>query len=216
MSIEQRVRAHFDADASRFDAIYEDNDKGFVARWIDRVWRGVVRRRLELTLQLLQPLAGKTILDVGCGSGRYCLAYAEGGAARVVGIDFAGRMIDLAKEAARRRGLADRCEFRIGAFPDDAPNESFDVSTALGFFDYVADPVPLLKCMRKLTRQTIVMSFPKAREWRIPLRRLRFLLNGCPLFLYTEARVKGILEQAGLSRYDWISLDRDYLVAARP
>ena len=46
-----------------------------VERFIDCVWRGVVRRRLDVTLEELEPLQGKTVLDVGCGSGRFCLAY---------------------------------------------------------------------------------------------------------------------------------------------
>src|SRR5262245_13162045 len=111
MSVEQQVRKHFHADAQRFDAIYEEN-KGPVARFIDNVWRGVVRHRLELTVEALEPLQGKTILDVGCGSGRFCLAYAERGAAHVLGVDFAEGMIDLANEYARRLNVADRCEFR--------------------------------------------------------------------------------------------------------
>src|SRR6266571_204025 len=111
MLVEQQVRTHFDADARRFDAIYED-EKGWLMKWIGNVWRGVVRQRFELTLARLAPMAGKSVLDVGCGSGRYCLAYAERGAARVVGVDFAPAMIDLANDHARRLGLADRCEFR--------------------------------------------------------------------------------------------------------
>src|SRR5205807_2341576 len=129
-------KEHFHADAQRFDAIYEE-DKGPVTRFIDNVWRGVVRRRLEVTLERLEPLEGKSILDVGCGSGRFCLAYAERGAARVVGIDFAPGMIDLANEYARRLGVGDRCEFRVGTYPADASDETFDYSSALGFFDYV-------------------------------------------------------------------------------
>ena len=60
----------------------------------------------------------------------------------------------------------------------------------------------------------MVMSFPKSREWRAPIRRLRFLASGCPLFLYSEAQVKTILSKAGVSAFDWIQLDRDYVVAA--
>ncbi len=211
MSVDQKVRSHFDADAQRFDAIYEDSNKGPFARWVDRVWRGVVRRRLELTVELLQPLAGKSILDVGCGSGRFCVAFAVHGAARVVGIDFAPQMIALANQLARQRGVAERCQFLTGAFPDDVPPERFDASTALGFFDYVADPAPIIRRMREMST-TSIMSFPKAWEWRVLLRRLRFWLNGCPLYLYSEARVKELLHQAGVDRYDWIVLDRDYLV----
>jgi 2-polyprenyl-3-methyl-5-hydroxy-6-metoxy-1,4-benzoquinol methylase len=213
VSIEQRVQRYFAADALRFDAIYEDQ-KSPLARWIDSVWRGVVRRRFQLTLARLEPLAGRSVLDVGCGSGRYCLAYAERGAARVVGVDFAAPMIALARAHARRRGVADRCDFRIGSFPEAVTNDSFDACTAMGFFDYVAEPVPVIARMRELTRTTMVMSFPKAREWRAPVRRLRFKLLGCPLFLYSEAQVKRILAQAGVTRYEWIALDRDYLVVA--
>ncbi len=215
MSTEQQVKNHFDADATRFDAIYEDRNKGPFARWVDRTWRGVVRRRLDLTVNALEPLEGKTVLDVGCGSGRFCVAYAEHGA-RVVGVDFAPRMIELAKALAAERGLSSRCEFRTGPFPEAVSESRFDATTALGFFDYVADPVPIIARMRALTGQTIVMSFPKAREWRVPLRRFRFWLNGCPLFLYTEERVRDILARAGLTNFDWVALDRDYFIVARP
>ena len=213
MSSDQQVKRHFHADARRFDAIYQE-EKGPAARFIDNVWRGVVRRRLDLTLERLEPLAGKTVLDVGCGSGRYCLAYAERGTARVVGVDFAQAMIDLAREYAQQLGVADRCEFIAGAFPEAVPDETYDASTAMGFFDYIEDPVPIVTRMRELTRQTMVMSFPKAREWRVPVRRLRFKMLRCPLFLYSEDRVKTILRDAGIQRYDWLPLDRDYVVVA--
>ena len=213
MSVEEKVRDHFHQDARRFDAIYEDN-KGPLTKFIDNVWRGVVRRRLELNLERLEPIAGKTILDVGCGSGRYCIAYAERGAARVVGVDFAAAMIDLANEMAARTGVADRCEFRAGMFPDVVTDGPFDASTANGFFDYIEDPVPIIARMRELTRQTMIMSFPKAVEWRVPVRRVRFWLSGCPLFLYTEGRVRKILAAAGVTDYEWIALDRDYVVVA--
>jgi 2-polyprenyl-3-methyl-5-hydroxy-6-metoxy-1,4-benzoquinol methylase len=214
VSAERLVRDHFDADALRFDAIYGE-DKGLFARFVDNVWRGVVRRRLELTLQQLGPLAGKSVLDVGCGSGRYCLAYAERGAAHVVGVDFAARMIDLAKEHARDLKLDDRCEFRVGTFPEAVQDGTFDATTALGVFDYVERPGPVIARMWEQTRSTMVMSFPKRWEWRVPLRRLRFLFLGCPLFLYSEGDVRKLLREAGVDRYDWISLDRDYLIVAR-
>src|SRR5205823_3739443 len=138
--------------------------------------------------------------------------YAERGAARVVGIDFAEAMIDLAREYAGRLGVADQCELIPGAFPDVVPPGEYDASTAMGFFDYIENPVPLLAAMREITRETIVMSFPKAREWRVPVRRLRFKMLRCPLFLYSETRVKTILRDAGIQRYDWIPLDRDYVI----
>jgi cyclopropane fatty-acyl-phospholipid synthase-like methyltransferase len=215
VSVEDRVRKHFDLDARRFDAIY-DEDKGPVARFIDHVWRGVVRRRFDLTLERLAPLTGRSVLDVGCGSGRYCIAYALQGAQRVVGLDFAPEMIGLAEAHARRAGVAHRCQFLVTSFPGDGIEGKFDASTAMGYFDYVADPTPSLTRMRELTTSTTIMSFPKSREWRVPVRRLRFRLAGCPLFLYSVDRVRGLLQDAGISRYEIVSLDRDYVVVARP
>lgn len=214
MSVEQRVREHFHADAVRFDAIYEDK-KGLVTRFVDNVWRGVVRKRLDLSLKLLAPLEDKRILDVGCGSGRYCIAFAQQGAQQVVGVDFAQAMIELARAYARQAGVEDRCDFRVGSFPDAVPDGPFDACTAMGFFDYVGDPVRLMAQMRLLTRGLLVMSFPKAREWRVPVRRAKFWLKGCPLFLYGERQLRRMLVDAGIDNYDWIDLVRDYIVVAR-
>lgn len=213
--VEEKVRIHFDEDAERFDAIYREK-KSFVARFIDDYWRGVVQKRLEVNVEKLQPLAGKKILDVGCGSGRFCHAFAKEGAAKVVGVDFAKLMIDIAEEVAKEQGVADKCEFRVGTFPEivDDSEAPFDGCTGNGFFDYIADPVPIIRAMKRLTKGKVIMSFPKAVEWRVPLRRVRFWMKGTPLFLYREQQVKDILSESGIEKYEWINLDRDYLIVA--
>ena len=215
MSTEQRVREHFDADAVRFDAIYEDAHKGAFARFVDNVWRGVVKRRLVLAIEHLRPAEGRTFLDVGCGSGRFCLEYAARGAARVVGVDVAPQMIEIANRLAHERGLAGRLDYRVGLFPDAVPESGFDHASAIGFFDYVPDALALMKALREKTRSRVIMSFPKRWEWRVPMRRVRFWRSGCPLFLYTAGQVRRLLADAGMTRYDWIDTDRDYVVVAR-
>jgi 2-polyprenyl-3-methyl-5-hydroxy-6-metoxy-1,4-benzoquinol methylase len=214
-TVEEKVRDHFHDDAARFDAIYGEK-KGAFARFVDNYWRGVVQKRLEVNIDKLQPLTGKKILDVGCGSGRFCIAFALNGAEKVIGIDFARGMIEIADKLATEAGVADKCEFIIGGFPDaisqnDAP---FDACTANGFFDYVEHPVPIITRMRELTRGKLIMSFPKAVEWRVPVRRIRFWMKGTPLFLYDEKQVREILAKSGVTNYELIYLDRDYLVVA--
>jgi 2-polyprenyl-3-methyl-5-hydroxy-6-metoxy-1,4-benzoquinol methylase len=214
-NVEAKVREHFDDDASRFDAIY-DEKKGAIARFTDNYWRGVVQRRLEINVERLRPFEAKKILDVGCGSGRFCIAFARSGADKVLGVDFAPAMIEIAKKLAAEAGVADKCEFRVGAFPEvvGADEGPFDAATANGFFDYIENPAPIIAAMRELTKGKLIMSFPKAVEWRIPVRRLRFWLKGTPLFLYREQQVRDILNAAGVAVYEFIHLDRDYLIVA--
>ncbi len=214
-SVEEKVRDHFHDDAERFDAIYNEK-KGPVARFIDNYWRGVVQKRLELNVEKLKPFAGKKILDVGCGSGRFCIAFAQNGAEKVVGVDFAPAMVEIAEKLAIEAGVADICEFVVGGFPHaiDESEGPFDACTGNGFFDYIEHPVPIITAMRELTKGKMIMSFPKAVEWRVPLRRVRFWLKGTPLFLYRETQVRNILAQSGVTDFDFIHLDRDYLVVA--
>ncbi len=214
-TVEDKVRDHFHDDAARFDAIY-DQKKGPFAAFVDNYWRGVVQKRLELNVEKLKPFEGKKILDVGCGSGRFCIAFALNGAEKVVGIDFAKGMIEIADRLATDAGVGDRCEFIVGSFPDDIDPSGapFDACTGNGFFDYIEHPVPIVTAMRELTKGKLIMSFPKAVEWRVPLRRFRFWMKGTPLFLYREEQVRDILARSGVTDYEMIHLDRDYLVVA--
>jgi ribosomal protein L11 methyltransferase len=53
-------------------------------------------------------LAGKTVLDVGCGSGVLGLVALALGAARVVAVDVDPESIDVTRENAARNGMTDR------------------------------------------------------------------------------------------------------------
>ena len=59
-------------------------------------------------------LAGKTFLDVGCGTGDLALAALARGAASADGIDLGAGAIADARSLAEERGLSDRATFTIG------------------------------------------------------------------------------------------------------
>ena len=61
-------------------------------------------------------LQGKTVLDVGCGTGEVSIAAARAGAARVIGLDIAPRMI--------RSGVA-RCRDHGRARPNRVPSAGY-------------------------------------------------------------------------------------------
>ncbi len=63
----------------------------------------------------------KRVLDVGCGIGKTSSAFAKRGA-RVVGVDLSPRMVEWAKETAKREGVLNRVEFK----PADARQLPFD------------------------------------------------------------------------------------------
>src|SRR3990172_6440241 len=110
-----RVRAYFDREAKRFDDIYED-EKALRERVVDRLFRRVIVERFRLICNLAPEAGGFTVLDVGCGGGRYSVPLAERGASRVVGVDVSAPMLEIARRKALERGVADRCGFVESSF----------------------------------------------------------------------------------------------------
>jgi SAM-dependent methyltransferase len=61
-----------------------------------------------------QGLEGRTVLDVGCGTGDLALGALQRGAAGADGIDLGPGAIEEARALAAERGLADRATFSVG------------------------------------------------------------------------------------------------------
>jgi 2-polyprenyl-3-methyl-5-hydroxy-6-metoxy-1,4-benzoquinol methylase len=76
------------------------------ARWRE-TRLGAVTERLEraAVLDLAGPLAGRDVLDVGCGDGAYALAAARAGA-RVIGVDRSPADVEAARRKAADTGAA--------------------------------------------------------------------------------------------------------------
>ena len=206
------VRRHFDGEAARFDAIYQQ-DKTFLQRCVDALFRGVIHRRFELTLDWCGDVAGKKILDAGCGSGRYCVELARRGA-DVIGIDMAPAMVELSTAAARDAGVAEGCRFEAAEFRQWCAPHHFDISLGIGFFDYIEDPVDFLTKLREVTDGRGIFSFPIRWRLRTPTRWLRLRLRGCPVFFYDRSQVEDLLARAGWVDVRITQLSRDYLVNA--
>ncbi|AKD25671.1 magnesium protoporphyrin O-methyltransferase [Polynucleobacter duraquae] len=114
--------------------------------------------RSNLIARLPESLAGRRILDAGCGTGALALELAQKGAS-VVAIDLSPNLIELAKE---RIAPADRqnIDFRSGDMLDDS----------LGEFDYVvgmdsmihycaADMLVVLEKLAPRVSKKIVFTF---------------------------------------------------------
>ncbi len=211
---DDRVRRYFDATAARFDAIYT-RDKSPVQRVVDGLFRGVIQRRFQLAMELGGDVREARVLDVGCGSGRYSVELARRGA-WVTGLDFAPAMIDLAQAAAAAAGVGERCRFEAVDYLGWEPEAPYDLCLAIGFFDYIQQPLLFLQRIRQQTTGQALFSFPVRWTVRTLSRRLRLAAHSCPVRFYSRPEVTGVLRQAGWHGVTVHRLSRDYLVEARP
>lgn len=119
----------FDAIAPRYDFLNR-----LLSAGIDRRWRARAIAELELS-------GVETLLDVCTGTADVALAAVAGGAARVVGIDFAGAMLRLGLDKVIAAGAAGR----IGLLRGDAMRLPFadaacDAATVAFGIRNVEDP----------------------------------------------------------------------------
>lgn len=122
---------------------YEDASREF--------WQYICLR----TVERLAPVPGERVLDVPCGTGPSVIAAAQlvGPSGSVAGIDFAGQMVEIAREKASSAGLAN-----VSVSVDDmttldpAQLEHFDaVVCSLGLF-FAEDMPALLRSLFGLLR----------------------------------------------------------------
>lgn len=101
---------------------------GFIRAAIDAHFGGDDKARY--------PLAGKTVMDVGCGAGLLCEPLARMGAA-VTGVDAAPENVEAAKAHAGLSGLD--INYRAGELAEQGLGK-FDVVTSMEVIEHVTDP----------------------------------------------------------------------------
>ncbi|MFP5256681.1 MAG: class I SAM-dependent methyltransferase [Acidimicrobiia bacterium] len=85
---------------------------------------------LDFVYETIGDLAGKRVLEVGCGSGNLTTFHALRGA-RAVGVDVSAGMLQLARRRAEANSVSDQVELFAQPIEDlDQPEGSFDVVLA--------------------------------------------------------------------------------------
>lgn len=163
-----------------------------------------------LTRLLVEQVEGKSVLDVGCGTGGTTLAIAPR-AARVVGIDISEPMLALARERAAKEGS--RATFvEADAETHAFEPESFGLLVSRFGVMFFADPVAAFTNLRRAAKddaQLALIAFRSAAENpfmttaeraaapllpNIPPRRT----DGPGQFAFAdEARVRPIFDKSG-------------------
>lgn len=194
-------RQYWNNEADAFQRIYTHR-KSKLSNMLDSLFRKDMYERFVFTIKNCEPIQDRTFLDVGCGNGLYSLELARKGARRVLGLDISEVMIGLCKEASERANLEGHCEFIHTDLLAYQGDEKFDVSFGIGLFDYIKDPMPVLKKMRELTTDKVILAFPRYWTWRAPIRKARLNARGCDVFFYTKTRLDELLRDAGFQRHD--------------
>lgn len=87
------------------------------------------------SLPLPESLAGRTLLDIGCAEGFFCIQAAKRGAREAVGMDCRFTTLLCAAFLARRSGAA--IAYKIGVFPAHLPRTTFDVVLCLSVIHHL-------------------------------------------------------------------------------
>ena len=205
------ARTFFDGYAADFDHIYDDTGKGALARFVDTRLRKEMRIRFSNTFAALEPLAGRSLLDAGCGGGRYAIPAAKAGATRVLGLDFSEPMLELGRRTAAADGVGAACEFVNGdllTYP--IAEKSFDYAIAIGFFDYQADALAALRALVRAARRRVFVSLPKRWHVLTPQRKVRYTLFKCFVRFYSRAEVDALVAAVAPRRATILDIGREY------
>ncbi|HUZ10275.1 MAG TPA: class I SAM-dependent methyltransferase [Acidimicrobiales bacterium] len=114
--------------------------------WYERPWGGYASAvETGAVLAATGPLAGRRVLDAGCGTGRLLASLAAGGAG-AVGVDLSPTMLAV---AARRTG-APLVRGDVGALP--FPHAAFDAVVGVAVLEFVGDPAVVVAELCRVVR----------------------------------------------------------------
>lgn len=135
------------AEIARFEAA--------ASRWWDP--QGEMRPLHDLNPVRLQyveragPLAGREILDVGCGGGLLAEAMARKGA-RVTGIDMADDLVQVATLHALEAGIEVAYRYESAEQHAEQRAGHYDVVTCMEMLEHVPDPAAVIEALGRLVR----------------------------------------------------------------
>ena len=136
------------AMAEAFDAL----------RFSGPIGRLIAETQERVVASFLAPVAGRTVLDVGTGTGRAAIALAARGA-RVTGVDASGEMLAVAERRAKDAGV------RVTFTPGDAhglafADRSFDAVICLRVLMHTPDWRRSLGELCRIARDRVVFDYP--------------------------------------------------------
>ena len=113
MAKKEKVQEMFNGIAPKYDLLNH-----LLSMGIDKSWR-------KKAMKVVGAGPKELVLDIACGTGDFSIEALKHGVKRVIGADISENMLAVAREKAKKRGLADRLDFQYG----DSENLSFETDT---------------------------------------------------------------------------------------
>ncbi|HCR71110.1 MAG TPA: hypothetical protein DIW23_06675 [Anaerolineae bacterium] len=196
------------------------------ANWWDRlstVFRGdAMYVRMQTALELIKPhIKDKTVLDVGCASGRFSFQMIEAGAKKVYGTDISAEAVAFANQRAKELNLQNQLEFSVtDVVQPNTVLPQVDFVTALGVIEYF-DAKDMAVFLANLKTKYILLDFPDyGRKKEFPtwmLRQVYIRVNRLPgVYLYSLDEFAKIAEPFGFTNLRVINKNNFYYVTNLP
>ena len=215
--ISKDVSVFFDGYAHDFSSIYKEDTKkrSSFDKLMDKWFRQGIQERFTNTIDRTKKDTINTVLDIGCGPGHFVVKFLEQNK-KVTALDIAPSMLEITKQRVKSIGKENDVEFILDDYLVYNPVKKFDAACVMGFFDYVEDPVRVLKKLLNDIDKEIYISIPDNKGILALQRRLRYKLRKCPLFLYSRVFLEDCLKKANCYEIsEIIDIDRGFFVTIR-
>jgi SAM-dependent methyltransferase len=153
-----------------------------------------------------ESLAGKTVLDVGCGLGFFSFDAEARQASKVVGLEL--KESRLSKALLLKDILGSNVEFQQRDILSDPLKETFDYVLLLNVIHHLKTPEQFLRQLASLTRERLIIEFPTLadpkfkrligmvfhfRYNRLPLIGVSSLSKADQTFVFSPPALKAVL-----------------------
>jgi SAM-dependent methyltransferase len=157
-------------------------------------------------------IAGKIIIDFGCGEGTDAVEMAEKGAKRVIGIDIRENVLQAARRKALAVGAQDTCLFATST------KELADIIVSVDTFEHFGDPARVLGIMDTLLPPAgeVLVSFGST--WYHPLGGHLFSVFPWAHLVFSEKaliRWRSTFKTDGATRFSEVAGGLNQMTIAR-
>jgi predicted RNA methylase len=153
-------------------------------------------------------LGGKTVLDIGCGTGFFALETLRHGASSCMGVDLSSAAIQEANDFAKESGLQDRARFEVANAASAQP-ASWDIVVMDKVICCYPDADALLKTASESSRAMLGFVVPRDQGLMKPVMRCgtaminlveRLRKSGFRMYLHSLGSIDKLLIENGFQQ----------------